>query len=203
VTVLGEKFENALGYAAEVHGSQSRKGTDVPYISHLLAVAALVIEDGGSEDEAIAALLHDTVEDQGGRERLDDIRRRFGDVVADIVAGCSDADETPKAGWRVRKERYLARLRDEKCPGVFRVSVADKVHNLRSIVHDYRVHREALWERFSTGARDAMAQLWYYRSLCYAYKAAGQEGPLFEELARLVRDLERLVDRAALTAVRA
>jgi (p)ppGpp synthase/HD superfamily hydrolase len=200
VTDLGSRYEEALGYTARIHAGQTRRGGDVPYISHLLAVSALVIEDGGSEDEAIAALLHDAVEDQGGMKRLEDIRERYGDEVAYIVEKCSDSDGAEKGMWRGRKERYLAELREERSTAVHRVSVADKVHNLRSIVRDYRMNREHLWNIFSPGAQNAKAQLWYYRSLVLTYKAAGCEGPLYEELARLVSDLERLVERAALTA---
>ncbi len=197
---LGPRYEDALGYAARIHAGQTRKGGEIPYIAHLLAVSALVIEDGGSEDEAIAALLHDAVEDQGGMKRLADIRRRYGDDVAYIVEKCSDSDDQEKAPWRGRKERFIATLRDERSPAVHRVSVADKVHNLRCIVRDYRANGEYLWNIFSTGAQNAKAQLWYYRSLVLAYKAASCEGPMYDDLARLVRDLERLVERAALTA---
>jgi (p)ppGpp synthase/HD superfamily hydrolase len=197
---LGPRYEDALSYAARIHAGQRRKGGEIPYLSHLLGVSALVIEDGGSEDEAIAALLHDAVEDQGGMERLAEIRDRYGDEVAYIVEKCSDSDGSEKSPWRGRKERYIAALREERSPSVHRVSVADKVHNLRSIVRDYRANKEFLWNIFSPGAQNAKAQLWYYRSLVLAYKAAGCEGPLYDELARLVRDLERLVERAALTA---
>ena len=197
---LGPRYEDALGYAARIHAGQMRRGGESPYITHLLTVSALVVEDGGSEDEAIAALLHDAMEDQGGTKRLADIRRRYGDEVAYIVEKCSDSDGEEKAPWRGRKERYVAALREERSPSVHRVSVADKVHNLRCIVRDYRQNREHLWNIFSPGAQNAKAQLWYYRSLVLAYKAAGREGPLFDDLARLVRDLERLVERAALTA---
>jgi (p)ppGpp synthase/HD superfamily hydrolase len=203
VNDLGPRYEDALGYAARIHAGQMRRGGEIPYISHLLTVSALVVEDGGSEDEAIAALLHDAMEDQGGTKRLEDIRRRYGDEVAYIVEKCSDSDGEENAPWRGRKERYVAALRDERSPSVHRVSVADKVHNLRCIVRDYRQNREHLWNIFSPGAQNAKAQLWYYRSLVLAYKAAAREGPLYDDLARLVRDLERLVERAALTAARA
>ena len=160
---LGPRFEDALVYAAQLHGEQVRKQTEVPYVSHLLAVCGLVLEDGGDEDEAIAALLHDAVEDQGGAPTLAVIRDRFGDRVADIVDGCSDTDQTPKPPWRERKEAYLAHLADPATtPSMLRVSAADKLHNARSVAADRRDAGEAVWERFNAG-RDE--QLWYYRSL--------------------------------------
>ena len=108
---LSKRFEEALVYTLGLHATQMRKGTDVPYASHLLSVAALVLEDGGSEDEAIAALLHDAVEDQGGPRTRDEIGRRFGEEVARIVDGCTDTDETPKPPWRKRKESYIESMR--------------------------------------------------------------------------------------------
>jgi GTP pyrophosphokinase len=145
--LLGPRFSGALVFAAELHQDRVRKGTDVPYVAHLLSVAALVIEDGGDEDEAIAALLHDAVEDRGGRPTLEAIRSGFGERVATIVEACSDAEVTPKPPWRERKERYVQHL---ECAGasVLRVSVADKVHNARAILQDYRAVGEELWSRF-------------------------------------------------------
>jgi GTP pyrophosphokinase len=141
-TVLTHRFDRALLYATHVHGGQVRKGTSTPYVAHLLSVAATVLEYGGHEDLAIAALLHDSVEDQGGKARLDDVRNRFGDGVARIVEVCSDSlADTGKgereAHWRERKEAYLARLRtaDED---ILWVSLADKVHNARTILRDLR-----------------------------------------------------------------
>src|SRR6185503_9823772 len=130
--LLSQRFESALVFAARLHGRQLRKGTCVPYVSHLLAVASLVLEDGGDEDEAIAALLHDAVEDQGGLPTLDRIRAEFGARVADIVLGCTDADSLPKPPWRERKERHLSHLRTAP-DGVRRVSAADTLHNARAI----------------------------------------------------------------------
>ena len=124
---LSARFEDALAYAAHLHAGQPRKDTAIPYVAHLLAVCSLVLEDGGDEDEAIAALLHDGPEDAGGHETLEEIRRRFGDRVADIVADCSDTFETPKPPWRERKEAYLAHLfcmvEDE--PGIWQVGYYD------------------------------------------------------------------------------
>lgn len=159
--MLTNDFEKALIYAYRVHAEQERKGSGVPYISHLLAVAALVLEAGGSETEAIGALLHDAVEDQGGRERLAEVKEEFGPEVADIVEGCSDAFEKPKPGWWERKKRYLAHL-PEASASVLMVSVADKLHNARCILADYREIGEELWSRFKTGKEGT---LWYYQKL--------------------------------------
>ncbi len=143
-TQTWRRFEDALAYAARLHAGQRRKGTDIPYVSHLLAVASLAIENGADEDEAIAALLHDAVEDQGGRRRLHAIRRRYGARVAELVAGCTDADVTPKPPWRQRKVRYLEHLRTAS-PSVRLVSACDKLHNARAILADYRRLGDALW----------------------------------------------------------
>ena len=182
---LTRRFVEALAYATEVHAGQSRKGTSVPYVSHVLAVCSLVLEDGGGEDEAIGALLHDAVEDGGGRPRLDDIRRRFGDRVAEIVWACSDTDETPKPPWKERKTRYIAHVR-EAGPEARRVSCADKLHNARSILRDYRVLGERLWDRFSASAEE---NLWYYRELVLAF-GQPDRSPLVGELERVVSELE-------------
>jgi 5'-deoxynucleotidase YfbR-like HD superfamily hydrolase len=194
---LGLRFREALAYAAEVHRDQLRKGTAVPYLAHLLAVAALVIEDAGragavDEDEAIAALLHDAAEDQGGAARLDDIRARFGPRVAEIVAACSDTlgDEASKPPWRPRKEAHLRHLEDAD-PGVLRVSVADKVHNLRAVVADYRELGDALWARFN---RDADPR-WYYAALS-ELASRRAPGPLADELARSLAELDGLIAAA-------
>ncbi len=133
----GDRFHDALSYASRLHAAQRRKGGQVPYVAHLLAVTAIVLEHGGNEDEAVAALLHDAVEDQGGAPRLAEIRARFGVVVADIVAGCTDADTTPKPPWQERKDRYLAHL-PAAGRSVQLVAAADKLHNLRSLIEDYR-----------------------------------------------------------------
>ncbi|MEZ5102526.1 MAG: HD domain-containing protein [Thermoleophilia bacterium] len=174
----------ALAFALEAHGEQVRKGTDVPYVSHLLAVAGLVLEDGGGEEDAIAALLHDAVEDAGGQATLARIRREFGEGVARVVEACSDADVLPKPPWRGRKEAYLARL--ETAPDeVLRVSLADKLHNARSIVADRRALGEAIWDRFNAPRAD---QLWYYRALADVF-ARRRPGRAADELAAIVRQL--------------
>jgi (p)ppGpp synthase/HD superfamily hydrolase len=193
---LSSRFEEALTLAARLHADQVRKGTTIPYISHLLAVASMVLEQGASEDEAIAALLHDAAEDQGGRATLEDIRNRFGDAVAEIVEGCTDSWVIPKPPWRTRKEAYLAHLR-EASASVRLVSAADKLHNARTILSDYRALGESLWSRF-TGGREGT--LWYYRALVEVLRAAGTTS-LVEELDRVVSELEHLVSRARFSHV--
>jgi (p)ppGpp synthase/HD superfamily hydrolase len=158
------RFESALVYAHQVHQHQRRKGTGIPYIAHILGVAALALEYGASEDEAIGALLHDAAEDGGGEATLAEIRARFGDAVADIVLGCSDSlveDPEDKLPWRERKENYLAHLENASA-SVCLVSAADKLHNVRSIMRDYHEHGEEVWDRFQ-GRRDGT--LWYYETV--------------------------------------
>lgn len=187
---LTDRFEQALAFAHGLHGQQVRKGTSIPYVSHVLSVAAIVLEHGGDEDEAIAALLHDAVEDQGGKAMSDEIRRRFGDRVADIVDGCTDADVSPKPPWRQRKEAYLSHLGSAPT-SVQLVSAADKLHNARAILADYRLLGDALWERFNSSKDE---NLWYYGSLVQVFTAAGSS-PLIDELARVVAELERVCER--------
>lgn len=184
---LSPRFEAALAFAAELHRQQVRKGTGVPYLAHLMAAASLALEHGASEDEAIAAVLHDAVEDQGGAATAEAIRERFGDTVADIVAGCTDTDQTPKPPWRERKEAYVANLAAAS-PSVRLVSLCDKLHNARAILADYRTAGEALWGRFSGGKQGT---LWYYRALVEAFRAHGVT-PLLQELERVVREVESL-----------
>jgi (p)ppGpp synthase/HD superfamily hydrolase len=181
------RYDEALAWASELHRNQKRKGTKIPYVSHLLAVSSLALEAGASEDEAIAALLHDAVEDQGGAPTLALVRERFGDVVAAIVAGCTDTDQDPKPPWRERKEAYLAHL-PEAPASVRLVSLCDKLHNARSILADLRTHGPSVWDRF-TGGKDG--SLWYYRSLVEAYRRAGMSGPQLDELARTVDEMTR------------
>jgi (p)ppGpp synthase/HD superfamily hydrolase len=182
MTILTKRFEDALVYTAVIHAAQRRKKTNIPYISHLLAVASLTLEHGGDEDQTIAALLHDAAEDQGGEERLADIRARFGDRVADIVKDCTDSWVEPKPPWRPRKEAYLASL-PNKSPDSLLVSLADKTHNARAIVADLRVRGDELWDRF-TGGRDG--SIWYYEALAEAF-ASALPGPLSDELGRTVQ----------------
>ncbi len=183
------RFSEALAYAVDAHAGQARKGSDAPYIGHLLGVCALVLDDGGDEDEAIAALLHDAGEDAGGRARIDDIRRVFGSRVAAIVEACSDTLETPKPPWRARKEAYVAAAeRHER--SALHVSLADKLANVRTIVTDYRRHGEALWDRFA-GSRDDV--LWYYRSLAAVFRRRLPDSPLVGELEVALGELQRLI----------
>jgi len=185
---LSERFSSALEYAVRLHSTQTRKGTPIPYVAHLLAVSSLVLEHGGDEDEAIAALLHDAVEDQGGAETAGEIRRRFGDRVADIVLGCTDTDVFPKPPWRPRKEAHLERLRSAHA-SVLLVAAADKLHNGRAIVGEYREQGEQLWTRFNGGREGT---LWYYRATLELLRERAA-GPLVEELTRVVADLEAMV----------
>ena len=183
--ILSPRFEQALLYAAVVHAGQVRKGTGVPYLSHLLAVTALVLEHGGDETEAVAALLHDAVEDAGGAGRLADIRCRFGDAVADIVGGCSDTDILSKPPWPERKARYIAHLATAS-RSVQLVSAADKLHNLRSLLDDHRNLGPATWDRFNGKKRGT---LWYYGALLRAYRDVPPA--LLAELRRVFEELER------------
>jgi len=188
---LTARFEEALIYATQLHASQSRKGSATPYVAHLMAVTALVLENGGNEDEAIAALLHDAVEDQGGAATREEIRQRFGDKIVEIVDGCTDAEVIPKPPWRPRKEAFIVRLRE--APASVRLVVAaDKLHNARSVLGDYRVLSESLWKRFN-GGKDGT--LWYYRAATDALLSAGIT-PLIEELDRVVSELEYLAAQA-------
>jgi len=180
------RFSEALSLAATLHADQQRKVSDVPYLAHLLAVAALVMEHGGDEDECIAALLHDAVEDQGGMAVREEICRRFGETVVSIIDGCTDATETPKPAWRQRKEAHIARLRQAPAP-VRLVTAADKLHNVRCIVCEYRRGGESLWRHFR-GGRDGT--LWYYRAVTDTLKHTGIT-PLVAELDRTVTEMER------------
>jgi (p)ppGpp synthase/HD superfamily hydrolase len=182
------RFDQALICAHQLHARQTRKGTTIPYIGHPLAVTSIVIENGGTEDEVIAALLHDAVEDQGGAATREEIRRRFGENVAVIVDGLTDTDQTPKPPWRKRKEDYIAHL-SHAAPSVLLVSLADKIHNAQSILRDMRNEGESVWKRF-TGGR--AGSLWYYRSLVEAFRARGQFASMVDELDRTVTELERL-----------
>ena len=184
---LSPRFSDALTYAATLHAEQRRKLSGAPYIAHLLAVTAIALEHGADENEALAALLHDAVEDQGGAATRADILRRFGPEVTAIVDGCTDADATPKPPWRERKEAYIARLQHVS-PSVRLVSAADKLHNARSILGAYRTHGETLWQHFRGGRAGT---LWYYRAVVDALKPSGVT-PLVEELDRTVEELERL-----------
>jgi (p)ppGpp synthase/HD superfamily hydrolase len=179
---LGPRFLRAFEFAAEKHRKQTRKASTIPYIAHLMGVASLVLEAGGDEDLAIAALLHDVVEDCGGAPMLKEVRRRFGQRVTKIVDGCTDADTDPKPPWRERKEKYIARLKKENAETRL-VSAADKLNNVRSILGDYRVVGESVWSRFA-GGRDGT--LWYYRTLRDEFLRSNPN--------RITRDLELAVN---------
>lgn len=175
------RFDEALVLAHDLHRNQTRKGTQIPYVSHLLAVSAIVIENGGDEDQAIAALLHDAAEDQGGRATLDHVRRQFGASVASIVADCTDAWTEPRPAWRERKEAYLARL-PRKPRRSLLVSLADKTHNAEAILFDYLELGDGLWPRFSGGA---VGTRWYYGELSAIFSSA-MPGRLSDRLNRAV-----------------
>jgi (p)ppGpp synthase/HD superfamily hydrolase len=184
---LSPKFEEALVYATRVHGGQLRKKTKIPYIGHLLGVTAIALEYGANETEAIAALLHDAVEDCGGAERQREIEEKFGKEVGAIVAGCTDTDQTPKPPWRERKEKYIAHLKSASASTRL-VSASDKLHNARAILHNLREDGDEIWSRFKGGKEGT---LWYYRSLVTAFRAHG-DSALLDELARVVSEIERI-----------
>jgi (p)ppGpp synthase/HD superfamily hydrolase len=180
------RLAKAIEFALEIHAQQKRKGTDTPYVSHLLGVTSLVLEHGGDEEQAIAAMLHDAVEDQGAHlEPV--IRNRFGARVADIVVGCTDADTLPKPPWRQRKETYIRHLEHADLE-VLLVSCADKVHNARAICTDVRTHGRDVFRRFKAGQDGT---LWYYRTLADAFQRL-MPGPLSDELSGAAAIMERL-----------
>jgi (p)ppGpp synthase/HD superfamily hydrolase len=185
---LGTRLQRAFRYAAEKHDGQTRKQTAVPYLSHLMAVASLVLEAGGDEDLAIAALLHDVVEDCGGMPRLREIRRQFGSRVAKIVEGCTDSFGEPKPEWVGRKKDYLREVKHADAETRL-VSASDKLHNVRTILADYRLHGENIWARFS-GKREGT--LWYYRALSNEYRRRNPNR-ITRELEIAVAELERAV----------
>lgn len=188
-----DRLAVAFAYAAGHHRDHPRKGTRIPYISHLMQVAGLIFEAGGDEDEAIAGLLHDAIEDAGpgqADEVREEIRQRFGSTVLRIVEGCTDADVQPKPEWRPRKEEYLAHL-PAASGSVLLVSLADKLHNARSILTDLKEHGEALWDRFR-GEKEG--SLWYYRSLVDAYREAGANDRLLAEFESVVEEIEELAN---------
>lgn len=186
--MLSDRFTQALVFATQLHAKQVRKGSQVPYIAHLLGVASLALEFGADEDEAIAALLHDAIEDQGGVPTREAIRQHFGDRVTAIVEGCTDADTIPKPPWKQRKQAYLEHL-PRASASVRLVSACDKLHNARSILRDYREQGDALWQRFKGGKEGT---LWYYRELVNIFQAI-EPSPLVEEFSRVVSELEAQV----------
>lgn len=217
-TMLTDRYKQALQFTAEVHEGHTKKGSDVAYLSHLLSVSALVMENDGDEDEAIAGLLHDSVEDRGdnyrtrcgakppeGRGALKhDLEKLFGARVRDLVMHCTDDEYLPEgkpaekgtpAEWRARKEAYLKRLATQLDTGALRVSCADKLHNARAILVDYQTQGDEVWQRFR--AKSKAEQLWYYRSLSKVFteRAAQHRDTglkrLADQLDAVVRAIER------------
>lgn len=180
--MMTDKFEKALVYATRLHANQKRKAGNIPYIAHLLAVTSLVLEGGGNEDEAIAGLLHDAVEDQGGAATREEIRSLFGETVVAIVDGCTESDITPKPPWRDRKLKYLENLR-QASPSVLLVSVADKLHNARSIIVEWQQQGDAVWSHFHGSKED---KVWFYQELLKIYQSKGSNF-MTKELEQLVK----------------
>lgn len=179
---LTDRMIRAYEYAFKLHAKQRRKGSETPYIAHLMSVSALILENGGDEDQAIAGLLHDAAEDQGGEQTLTEIRIKFGDRVAEIVAGCSDSFEFPKPARRTRKENYLAHLFTSD-HDILIVSLADKLHNARSILSDFRTYGPVVWKRFNGGHTGT---LWYYEQLAIIFNHFLPDSPMTTELLRVV-----------------
>jgi GTP pyrophosphokinase len=194
---LGKKFERALALALRVHADDTRKGKRTPYVSHLLGVASLVLMDGGSEDEAVAALLHDTLEDHPEAVKPEMLRRRFGATVRDIVVSCTDTPAGFEGGakppWRERKEAYIAHIA-RASKRARRVALADKLYNARDLLADVRRDGPKTWARFNAGPAD---QVWYLRSVLERARHAGQTGVIVEELERVVADLAALVEKSS------
>jgi (p)ppGpp synthase/HD superfamily hydrolase len=189
-TTLRPRFLRAFLFAAEKHKHQTRKASSIPYLAHLMGVASLVLEAGGDEDLAIAALLHDVVEDCGGMPMLKEVRRRFGSRVAKVVEGCTDSFTDPKPPWRERKESYIRHLKRADADTRL-VSAADKLNNVRSILSDYRVIGESIWSRFNGGREGT---LWYYRTLRDEF-LRHKANRITCDLALAVNELESLVSR--------
>jgi (p)ppGpp synthase/HD superfamily hydrolase len=197
--IYTERFEQALVFANKIHNEQLRKISDTPYIGHLLGVASIVIEHGGNEDEAIAALLHDAIEDQGGATAREEIRRRFGTTVTDIVSGCTDSEAIPKPSWRKCKEDYIARI-STLSPSSLLVSSSDKLQNSRATLEEYRIIGDQVWDRFK-GKKEGT--LWYYCALINAYRSRvfaitdfnPQIQRIIQELDFVITELEQLSNK--------
>src|SRR5262245_16161485 len=186
--LLSDRFDQALLYAHELHGDQYRRGTPVPYMAHLMGVASLGLEYGGDEEQAIAALLHDAIEDCGDLTSYEEIHRRFGDRVTEIVRACTDVDATPRPPWLERKAAYVARVSHEPADARL-VSAADKLYNVRTVVKDFRQTGHVVWQRYTGDPADV---LWYYRALVTAFRSGGPH-PIVEDLDRAVTELEEVV----------
>lgn len=196
---LSDRFTKAVDYARHLH-IERRKGTEIPYLAHLLGVASLVMGEAGhapfpvTEDMVIAAVLHDTVEDHGGAIRLEDVEHNFGPNVARMVEGLSDSlsgDSSRKEDWTMRKERYVHRLEGEP-DDVHLISAADKLHNARAIVEDYRLIGDAIWKRFKRG-RDQ--QIWYFEELLRVFRSR-RASRIVDELGRVVDELKEISEPA-------
>ena len=189
---LGDPFDRAFALASELHRDHKRKGSEVPYISHLMGVAALVLEDGGDEEEAMAGLLHDALEDCAEHISGADLEEQFGLRVRELVEACTDTpldfEGGRKPDWKARKDAYIARIASGEMS--LRVSLADKVHNVRCLLRDHRLEGEAVWDRFSATKDET---LWYYGELARAYRKGEAVGFLVEELERVVAEIEARV----------
>jgi len=186
---LSDRFQSALEMAFHFHRTQNRKQSQIPYFAHLMSVTALVLENGGSENQAIAALLHDAVEDQGGKPTLKKIKDKFGAEVADIVDGCTDAYTNPKPPWKERKIAYLEKLKS-KSDTILLVSLADKVHNARTILRDLHLEGDNVWNKFNGGKSGT---LWYYQSLANFFDTTPFP-TLKKELRQLIEEIITLAN---------
>ncbi|MFN2143896.1 MAG: HD domain-containing protein [Anaerolineales bacterium] len=184
-TQLTEKFEQALLFAIHIHAGQTRKGSQTPYFAHILGVASLVLEDGGTETEAIAALLHDAAEDGAGQDTLDEIQAQFGAEITEIVLDCSDTLEKPKPPWKERKQAHIEHLKTSR-PESVHVKLADKVHNANNLLRSLHEHGPAIWDDFK-GGRDGT--LWYFKGM-YEVFSLTRSGYLMDEFARLIAEIE-------------
>jgi (p)ppGpp synthase/HD superfamily hydrolase len=181
---LTDRFTQALTYATHLHTHQLRKGSTIPYISHLLSVTALVLEDGGDEDSAIAALLHDAIEDQGGPTTRIQIHQQFGDRVTQLVDACTESDHQPKPSWKQRKLQYLQQLQTVPDDAI-RIVLADKLHNARSILRDLHTHPDQTWQKFNAPPADI---LWFYQS-CLTILQNRSQSPMVHELQQVISQL--------------
>jgi (p)ppGpp synthase/HD superfamily hydrolase len=187
-STANERFLRALRTAAELHAGQARKSTDIPYLSHLMGTCAIALDHGATEDEAIAALLHDVLEDVDGPRAKERVAE-FGPEVLRIVKACSDTEIRPKPAWEVRKRAYVAKLPSEDA-SILLVSAADKLHNARAILSDLRANGPSVWSRFNAGMH---GQLWYYRALVTAYRRAkSHPQALVDELDQVVTAIEAI-----------
>lgn len=189
------RLETAFAYAKKIHSGQIRRKTGMPRLAHLMVVAGTVLEHGGSEDDAIAGLLHDAVEDAGGAPQLEEIRKRFGDDVARVVEGCTEPERNPKLEWKERKKAYVDQLMTGSS-SVHLVAAADKLHNARALLRDYETQGEAVWKRYRGGKEGT---LWYYRTLLDGFKQTGPQR-LAEELERTFSAIEKLAGSTSVPA---